>query len=550
MLSFSHSPLLLALLPWAALAAYLFTGRPREVLVPFLDLWPKELAASPFLFSLQRPPAAIVAGLLAVMLAIVAAAGPAVGHGRSAGPMVMVVDRGLTMSAIRDNEPAYLGLTRQVVASLTRTGGGAVQLIMVPGNGTELVDWPDLTNRVGDLAPTAADTQGELQAAVQAGLSDPAATVVVVSNRSIAQSDSRIIRVAPAEKFTNIAVADLAVRTTPIAQAMVRILNDSPLAQATLHVTGAAEQSIKLSAPGTFANYFVNLSETPAVMRASIEPAGDITADCTAWSVRGGGWPKLLAATALPPEMARMVSVYGRHRAPQEKPLIITIAAISSEVPKDQAAVYIATEDTPAIAVPADSLTIEPGSPAAGIDWTAAISDGQLSQVQPGTDWQPIVRSGQNVLVAMRGSPARQIWVGFRSPGWATTPDFVIFWTRAFDWIERQSAEGGGYAWTSVGQLDPGWKPPHGRSAPADAGLWPGLYTHGDQTIAVNAVPIPAESIEASDWQTELATLNADSTRRLELGPMAAIAAILCLLISTLLAGGRPAARTVSPLGR
>jgi hypothetical protein len=550
MLSFSHPLLLWALFPWAALAAYMFTGRPREVLVPFLDLWPKKLATSPFSVSLQRPPGAIIAGLLAVLLAIVAAAGPAVGHGRSVGPIVMIVDRGLTMSARRDNEPAYFGLTRQAVAALTRTGGGAVQLIIVPGNGTQLVDLPDVPNRVGDFAPTAADTQGELEAAAQAGLRDAAATVVVVSNRPIAESDARIIRVAPAGRFTNVAIADLAVRTAPTAQAMVRILNDSPLSQATLHITGAADQLIKLPTTGTFANYFVDLTEAPAVVEASVEPAGDITADSTAWSVRGGGWPKLFAGTALPPEMARMVSVYGRHRPPQEKSPIITIAAISSEDPKDQAAVYVVTDGTPTIAVPTDLLTIEPGSPAAGIDWAAAIRDGQLSQIQPDTDWQPIVRSGKNVLVAIRASPARQIWVGFRSPGWAATPDFVIFWTKAFDWIGSQTGDGGGYAATSISQLDPEWKPLHGQSAPADAGLWPGVYTRGDQTIAVNAVPPPQEVVQSSDWQTKLADLPASGSKPQDLGVATAIGAIVCLLIAVIASPSVQGERSGIPVRR
>src|SRR5215207_6043201 len=73
------SPLwLLALIPWAGVALWLLVGRNPRVAVPFIELWndsdaPRRRVSR----ALRRPPAAIVCALLAMLLALVAAAKPA-----------------------------------------------------------------------------------------------------------------------------------------------------------------------------------------------------------------------------------------------------------------------------------------------------------------------------------------------------------------------------------------------------------------------------------------------------------------------------------------
>lgn len=76
------SPLwLLALVPWAGAALWLLIGRNPRVAVPFIELWhdsdaPKRRVSR----ALKRPPAAIACALLAMLLALVAAARPALVH--------------------------------------------------------------------------------------------------------------------------------------------------------------------------------------------------------------------------------------------------------------------------------------------------------------------------------------------------------------------------------------------------------------------------------------------------------------------------------------
>src|SRR3954447_19393391 len=69
---------LLGLLPWSVAAVLLFLGRRPKWNVPFLQLWqlqmPKEAARRKFAI----PPAGVVLGLVAALLAIVASAGPGI----------------------------------------------------------------------------------------------------------------------------------------------------------------------------------------------------------------------------------------------------------------------------------------------------------------------------------------------------------------------------------------------------------------------------------------------------------------------------------------
>src|SRR3954469_3755183 len=93
------SPLwLLALIPWSGVALWMLIGRNPRVAVPFIELWndsdaPKRRASR----AIQRPPVAMACALLAMLLALVAAARPAIVRGRQ--PLRVLVDRGVTMGS-------------------------------------------------------------------------------------------------------------------------------------------------------------------------------------------------------------------------------------------------------------------------------------------------------------------------------------------------------------------------------------------------------------------------------------------------------------------
>src|SRR5438552_3591164 len=90
---------LIGLVPLAAVVLYLLWGRRRLEPVPFLDLWlgpvkgprPRRHAAA--------PPLALALAILAMLLAVIGAARPAVSHLRGGTPFTTVIDCGVTMAA-------------------------------------------------------------------------------------------------------------------------------------------------------------------------------------------------------------------------------------------------------------------------------------------------------------------------------------------------------------------------------------------------------------------------------------------------------------------
>ncbi|HLZ97955.1 MAG TPA: hypothetical protein VKP66_08375, partial [Steroidobacteraceae bacterium] len=91
---------LIALIPWLGVAVWMLRGARESRRIPFLPLW-RGMEVRPRTHRRMRmPPIAIALALLAALLAIVAAARP----GFTASfilqdPVVLIIDRGLTMSA-------------------------------------------------------------------------------------------------------------------------------------------------------------------------------------------------------------------------------------------------------------------------------------------------------------------------------------------------------------------------------------------------------------------------------------------------------------------
>jgi hypothetical protein len=138
-----------------------------------------------------------------------------------------------------------------------------------------------------------------------------------------------------------------------------------------------------------------------------------------------------------------------------------------------------------------------------------------VANAQPPAGFTRLVWSGDHTLAAIRDEPIRQAWVGFRSTSWPATPEFVVFWTRLFDWLGASSPH---YASSIAGE--------HGLP------LWPGVYDH----VAVNAAPVRWEEIVREDWLKHLAALaSAHSSAAVDFASWLLVAAAGCLLAAVLL---------------
>src|SRR4051794_1780929 len=97
-MSFAAPIWLLALVPWAGVVLYLLWGRRRRVDVPFLELWPAHGDGIRVRRRAAPPPIALALAILATLLALLAAARPAVKLPGRGEPIVVVIDRGWTMA--------------------------------------------------------------------------------------------------------------------------------------------------------------------------------------------------------------------------------------------------------------------------------------------------------------------------------------------------------------------------------------------------------------------------------------------------------------------
>jgi hypothetical protein len=505
-MSFGAPIWLLGLVAWGVVAIYLMRGRWERVGVPYLNLWPRE-GIAPSSRRARRLPPRVAALLAAALLAIVAAGGPRAGHSGISRPVTLILDRGITMSVRRGTQRRFQTVAGNAADEILNIlGPGMMRLVVVPGGDARIVDRSAWTDGLTYLDPTAADTQAALGAAAREALLDSQAIVIVLSDRRINVDDPRLVRITPQDQLTNIGIAALAVRAEPAPQAMVRLDNDSPLGRATLRVSGAAGPvAVDLPPRGGAKNYFVDLRTAGPEVEAAVRPGGNIEADDRAWVVRSQSSARLQVGCALPPEVQRMVEVYGKDRPPGEESATVPISANDSSGP----AVQIAPADTP---LPQGQVQLESSPITDGLDWSAVAGDGRIAVQRPDASWRAVASVTGQVLAAVREQPARQVWVGFRSAAWAGTPDFVLFWSKAFDWV------GGGqdaYLSTTVGNEE----------------LWPGVYRRAGHRIAVNAPAVRLEAVTPEDWQNKLAGLAAEAPiGPADLSGWALVGAIACLL--------------------
>src|SRR5262249_1892874 len=122
---------LLALLPWALFTWYLLTGRHTKTPVPFLNLWQGDKSLPKLKPVLRRPPICVVGVIAALLLGVIAAAQPRISQaGIDAGPVTIIVDRGITMSAGR----CFQEMARTATGTiLDAFGPGPTQVVVVPG---------------------------------------------------------------------------------------------------------------------------------------------------------------------------------------------------------------------------------------------------------------------------------------------------------------------------------------------------------------------------------------------------------------------------------
>ncbi len=451
---------LFLLLPWCVLAIWLLIGQRDRVAVPFLPLWNNTLGAPKTKRSFRAPPLAIVLLLLAILFGIFGAAGPQ--RRSTIGPVPVLVDRGITMSAddrLRD------GLR------MVRSHFPSIETIPIPAGSAD--------------RPVAMDTGDLLNAAIVEHSKDSA--LAVVSDQAV---ERPWITVMPGPRpINNVGIVSVSARSSPRAQAMVRVRNQSDLKTASVTIrSGDATQTQQIQLPPRDGeqNYFIDLPSLADVVEVKMQAGDELPIDNVAWLVRRQAWPKIEAIDPLPAEVGRMVDVYQKNRPPAGNSTRVVVANDAAHLPAGAPGIAIMNGGSAAPVAPKE-LAIVPHELTRDIDWNALAPSAVTTHVPVG-DWTPLVRAGDRVLLAIREQP-HQAFVALDTTSAARSAQFVVLFGKLFDW----AGQGGDvYATDPVHNLGDEWKliatdPSAERYDPP----LPGVYRRSDGALlAMSAIDV------------------------------------------------------------
>ena len=294
-------------------------GQRRRVNVPFLELWKGPVTGPTVRCRIGMPPLARGGRLGGAASNDPGrrASGNSSRGGGNKTPVIIVVDRGLTMSV--GKPPRFAALAEELKPVLHEQFGDApVRLVSVPGGETI----------------TAIDTRDLLEPAVRQQLQlNPASPVIVLSDQELHLSNERMVCIAPQTESSNISIARIAARISPAGQVMVTLRNQSHAKKMELQVQSdnrpTAAQEVDLPPKGTTRDYFLPIDAAARQIRAQIEGVDDFTGDNTAYLVRRGSWPTIEPRTPLFAELQRLIEKYSRLRPPGES--IKRVALVSPQ---------------------------------------------------------------------------------------------------------------------------------------------------------------------------------------------------------------------------
>jgi hypothetical protein len=541
------SPLwLIGLLPWAAVLVYLLRERPRQAAVPFLALWAKAARAQRprHWAAKRRPPLFVLLMLLAMLLAILATGRPAL-RLRPSMPIVVILDRGVTMSP-QSCRAVLLTASDEVAHRFAPNA--PVDLVTVPGYTvarSQISNWASIAE---STPPTALSTREMLEREVNRRLRESSdEPILVLTDEPIEPASSRVVVIPPQAGPEDVGITAFAARARPTPQVMVRLRNQS--ARSHLHLVVRSDQQVvergvSLPPRGQTLDQFIDvpggLSQT---ITAQID-ADDAPVNDRAWLVREALWPVIDPRTELPAAVRRMMQVYSRLRPASGESRHVAVS--DRPLPPDQTGVWIVTDTSRSATTTTPTPQVSPHPITADIGSWPGFADDRVP-TQPPAGFTPIVTLSDRPTVAVREAPARQVWLNVDLDAWSHSPDFVVFFSNVFDWLGDTGTDA--YVADPIGQLGAEWTRDTSSPAPGgvESGLWPGLYRRsGDGAVrAVNPPDVRWLSPPAVDWRTKLADQPTAGSGRASLWPELLVGALLCGLVSLVLWPLAPNARDV-----
>jgi hypothetical protein len=462
----------------------------------------------------------LVLMLLALLLAVLAAANPMVPMREPAmGQVSIILDRGVTMAMPGKSDEPFRGVLKKCAERVPLAGNARVLLVPVPGPAIDLTG--DTWRAAAERLP-ATVLRANLDQIISKQLSQSTGPIVVLSNQAIHSVNPRVMQVLPEPPIDAVAITAIAARASPHPQAMVRLENHSDWKSIHLSINSGAnsvERDVALPSRGQSVDGFVDLTAAGSSLIASLTPHSKLDPWATAYLVRNPSGVQLAVDPALDDAVKRMAAVYTKDRSTGPQPLRAIVT--NHELPADQPGVWI-NSITLSGAASATPVAIPHSVTRNVINWPEA-----GGAVTPPDGFEPVVSRQNRIIVAVRVSPRRQVWLNASLSDWEKTPDFVIFFGNVFDWISSSDQD---YRSTAPTELGDRWTTTDGGSIlpGSNPGEWPGIYrsTTGE-TAAVNPGEYPMIAVPNSHVDPAFTSANADGTR---LQTPAIFASLVCLL--------------------
>jgi hypothetical protein len=348
---------------------------------------------------------------------------------------------------------------------------------------------------VADIQIWAAERGVEIATGESAGVVE----ALVTDDVTLAATPDRV-PVLPRTAVHNAGVSRIAFAN---GQAMVRIVNrrSTPIDRLTVKYDGTPrEVEVEPIAADSSADRFVDVGGAPEVVEIAI-PAGDgFPADDVARLVRVPGGANLVVGADVPASVRRFATAYTAARGVGSRSVLVTRDATFAGD-----AVFLARTSERVGAVTSvrhellDGVRL-PDRAQAPID------------LPPNAGWTVIVQAGDAPMIAVRSSPARQVWLAMAFDDLAVSQsiDFTILLTNAFDFVA------GSRAATMTSSL-------------ASATLRAGFADQDGVRVAVNQPFVDTTIVRADEsWRDELASrVDATRSRRSFATPLFVAASLL-----------------------
>lgn len=467
---------LILLGPWVGLVILALRQYRPKVLVPYLDLWPREEPQDKEKRRGWRPPAwSVLLLLVAMFLGIMALASPVWRSRRATLPRVtIIVDRGVTMLADergRQVADRAMGILEPLLADNSEIR------VMDTLGGDRLVSRGQLSHAL--YAPaTAVDTRQRVNALVRAQVAEEAVTVLLSDHPEV---DPKVVQIVPRGAVRNVGIVKAAVSGK---QCLVEMRNDMEIAEVAVVISGVTHR-VQLPPRGQTRQYILPASGQS--IHVHLDVVDDLADDNDWWCVPDRPAPKLVLSTSVSPAVRRFAAAYLAAR-PQSDGQAVVIAPPNEAV-----------ADHCIIVAPADRAVSVPRMP---VDHAILRNVGLPEQVLatslplPEGQWEPILSAGDVVMLAV-DEEHRRVWVGIEMP--EDSAEQVLLWTNIVEFIG-----GGTDTNTAPRVLDASWQRVGG-ALPAELnGLRAGVYERaGERTVVcvpapkfAAAQPVPARSAE------------------------------------------------------